>query len=324
MHILNQTIECPIGNGGGTCKTIEDVEKFIKTDIPIIEIGSITEEQRDGNTGNTFYDGGNFTLNSLGLPNGGRRYYEKYLRKMIYLIHEAGKKVIVNIAGFSTEEYISLTHLAFENDADLGLLNYGCPNIWIMNSNTQENKVQQKGILSHNFETLRKTTLSVLNHNNVQAWDGRIGIKLSPLYPTDITKISEFLNGMIEVPMQHNNIGYVGFVSTMNTVPNCYAENNDGESFINPSIGLSGMAGEAILPEALGQVRQLRTALSKRIKIIGIGGIKSERDVEKMIRSGADFCQMTSHYFQNNEDVGVYNQIGADYLAIQASKISMT
>ncbi len=139
MNFFEKNTQCPIGNGGGTCKTMQDVEKLLLTDIEIIEIGSITKTPRLGNEGDVFHNGSNFTLNSLGLPNPGQKYYEENLPKMIDMIHEAGKKVIVNVVGFSAEEYTLLTRFGFECGADFVVENFGCPNIWVAGL--------QKGIL---------------------------------------------------------------------------------------------------------------------------------------------------------------------------------
>ncbi|HZX73897.1 MAG TPA: hypothetical protein VFE57_05730, partial [Cyclobacteriaceae bacterium] len=266
----------PIGNGGGTCKTLEDVKKFCQLSIPIIEIGSITKKVRFGNEGDTFHAGNDFTLNSLGLPNGGMPYYEENLSEMTNLIRVAGKKSIVNIVGFEMQEYGDLTRFAFAKGADYVVNNYGCPNVWV-------NKGDQKDIVSHDFETLKQTTISILAKNTLEGCQGRIGIKLSPLYPSDIAKVAEFLNTLALVPL--NNVPYVGFVTTTNTIPNCYEE-EDGCSVITPGEGLAGMAGPAVGPMARGQIRQFRKLLDQRIHIVGVGGISTGEDVAKMLKCG--------------------------------------
>jgi dihydroorotate dehydrogenase (fumarate) len=299
MRIIINPNDPPIGNGGGTCKTIEDVEKFCKTSIPIVEIGSITEENRPGNTGDTFYPGSLLTLNSLGLPNGGRPYYEKYLSDMTSRIKRAGKQSMVNVAGFNAEEYSSLTKLAFSKGADYVVLNYGCPNVW------GDNK-EQKCITSHDHAMLRHATEMVLAENDRGA-SGHIGIKLSPLYPTDILKTAQFLNSLFRTEKN-----YIGFITTMNTVPNCYEEIG-GHSVITPAGGLAGMAGQAIGPIARGQVMEFRRLLDKKIDIIGVGGVSTGEDVTKMLGCGAHFVQIVSAYYKSL-DVGVFEEIGAQYM----------
>ncbi len=263
-------------------------------------------DSRFGNTGNTFHPGNTFSLNSLGLPNGGKIYYEEHLLEMTDFIRNAGKKSMVNVAGFTSDEYGNLTKFAFARGADYVVANYGCPNVW--------NDKQQKGILSHDFETLRKTTASILFKNSHEGKRGRIGIKLSPLYPSDITKVAGFLNELAStLPLP-----YVGFITTTNTVPNCYEEEN-GEPVITEGEGLAGMAGDAIGPIARGQVKQFRKLLDERIRIIGAGGVSTGQDVQKMLNCGADFVQIASAYYKNH-NLGIFEQIGAEFMMLQEEK----
>jgi len=316
MDFFCSTTNCPIGNGGGTCKTIEDVEKFVRTGIWAVEIGSITELARPGNEGNIFFAGSGYTLNSLGLPNPGRKYYEAHLPAMIAMIHKAGKIAIVNVVGFSKEEYAELTSLAFICGADLVVLNAGCPNVWVDG--------QQKGILTYDytFDSLRKVVTYTLSKNLSEAADGRIGLKLSPIFdPFHIKNMADFLDGYVLRSSPGKRIPYVGFIATQNTIPNCYNENNEGDAVISPAKGLSGMAGNAILPMALGQVRQFRELLDPKIKIIGVGGITSGKDMEKMINCGADCVQVVSAYYRT-EDVSVFNHIGGEYLGLREMKVN--
>lgn len=292
----------PIGNGGGVVKNIDDLKKILSTDIGSIEIGSITMEPRDGNTGNTFHKGNGFTLNSIGLKNPGAKYYEENLPTMIRMIEDAGKVSIVNVAGFSKNEYAELTGLAFSAESDFVVLNYGCPN------------VEGKEILSYNNSQLRDTTINVIRKNNSGAAEGRLGMKLSPIFKkSDMEDIASFMNLLYNSAGEHG--GYIGFVTTINTVPNGYDSHEDGQNVITPNSGMGGMAGPAVLPIALGQVRQWRSMLESEIKIVGVGGVSSGKDVVKMFQSGADLVQIVSAYY-GSEDPGVFQHIIAEYIEL--------
>lgn len=71
-----------------------------------------------------------FSLNSLGLPNPGGRYYEKYLPEMAKVVHDVNKHLFVSVAGFTPDEYSVLAKIAEAGGADLIELNLGCPNVW--------------------------------------------------------------------------------------------------------------------------------------------------------------------------------------------------
>ena len=59
---------------------------------------------------------------------------------------------------------------------------------------------------------------------------------------------------------------------------------------------------------ARGQVRQFREALPDEIKVIGVGGISSCRDVRDFERAGASGVQVGTAFFEN-EDARVFQQI---------------
>src|SRR3989338_7351954 len=85
----------PILNAAGTCKTLEDFKKLVRTPLPAVMIGSITGGVRHGNPGNTFYSNPNFSLNSAGLPNPGIDYYVDSLPQMVKIADAADKYVFV-------------------------------------------------------------------------------------------------------------------------------------------------------------------------------------------------------------------------------------
>ncbi|ORT94849.1 dihydroorotate dehydrogenase, partial [Frankia casuarinae] len=49
------SLEHPIMNAAGTCKTAEDVETFARSAVSMIVVGSITREPRSGNSGNVYW-----------------------------------------------------------------------------------------------------------------------------------------------------------------------------------------------------------------------------------------------------------------------------
>lgn len=122
----------PFGNGGGSIKTLEQVAEACRTPMTEIEVGSITMDWRLGNIGDTYYfdPEGFWSLNSLGLPNPGREYYEEHLRDMVKYAHDAGKKLRANIAPFTPSECGQLAELCFHRGVDSVVINGSCPNVW--------------------------------------------------------------------------------------------------------------------------------------------------------------------------------------------------
>jgi dihydroorotate dehydrogenase (fumarate) len=122
----------PLGNGGGSVKTLDDVIKACKAPMTEIEVGSITMNERPGNTGETYYFHPQdfWSLNALGLPNLGSGYYFEHLPEMVERAHDAGKKLRANIAPFSPEECGQMAAMCLEAGADSVVINGSCPNVW--------------------------------------------------------------------------------------------------------------------------------------------------------------------------------------------------
>ncbi|MDP2636991.1 MAG: dihydroorotate dehydrogenase [bacterium] len=283
-------LEHPIMNAAGPrCKTIEEVRILARTPVAAIVVGSITKEPRPGNQGDVYHSGPNFSLNSLGLPNGGWTYYYEHLPEMVDIARQAGKILIVSIAGFSPEEYDELANKASQR----GLLilrecNLGCPNVW--------SDGKQKRIAS--FDPL-------LVERILQAgWYDLV--KVSPFSdPTHLAEIASVISKSTALA-----------VTVANTFPNAFALQEDGRSAISPqfSDGLAGMAGPALKAINMGQVLQWKKLLPKHIAVIGAGGIRTGQDVKDYLKAGASAVQIATAYA--DEGAGVFDRILMEYVAL--------
>lgn len=61
-------------------------------------------------------------------------------------------------------------------------------------------------------------------------------------------------------------------------------------------LGFGGMAGSALKPIGLGQVRQWRNLLPERIAVIGVGGVTRGRDILDYLRAGATTVQIATAF----------------------------
>lgn len=64
-EIAGISLEHPLMNAAGTCKTLEDVKKLSRSATAAVMVGSITMEPRDGNAGDIYWSEKMFSLNSL-------------------------------------------------------------------------------------------------------------------------------------------------------------------------------------------------------------------------------------------------------------------
>lgn len=281
-------LEHPLLNAAGTCKTLEDVEKFARSAVSGIVLGSITVEGRLGNEGNVFWPGSVYSLNSLGMPNRGLEWYKEQLPAMVAAAHEAGKPLIVSVAGFNVKEYAKLAYEVSLLGVDHVELNLGCPNVW--------DDGRQKRIASFDAAFIGELLAEV------NRWIGAVGVKLSPY--SDPALLEE----VAKVLASHD----VSYVAASNTFPNAIVLNEDGKSVID--VGLAGMSGVAMKPVGLGQVKQLRQLLPDSVQLVGVGGITKGRDVWDYLQVGASAVQAATVYWNSNENPGVFGDILSDYV----------
>lgn len=287
-------LEHPIMIAAGMAKTLEDVRRLANSAVSAIVVGSFTYEPRPGNDGTTLHldPAGRFSLNSLGLPNGGLPYLTAHLLEMVATAHRAGKLLIVSVAGFNPDEYAALAKAAFSDGADMVELNLGCPNVWGADGS-------QKRIASFNPTIVDAVLWRV--ESAIEAMASAISRTSTPL----AVKVSPFSDPFMlgEVARKIALRPSVRVLTAINTFPNGFASDERGRQAITPAGGLGGVAGAALKPIGLGQVVQWRALLPARIQIIGVGGISSGQDVVDYLRAGADAVQIATAYLHERERV---------------------
>jgi dihydroorotate dehydrogenase (fumarate) len=278
IEIAGIHIDCPVMNGAGSCRTIEEVKNLGKSCVSIIVAGSFTIEEREENKGNNFWFNDQLSLNSRGLPNQGIKYLKEVIPDMVLIAHGFGKLLCISVAGFSSREYAVLAKLAFELGADMVELDLGCPNIW------KDGK--QEKIACFEPDLVREILRIVQEAVGLSA---RVFVKLSPILD------SYLLKEVVDVISQFD---VVKAVVSMNTVPNACLFNDKGRPIITVGQGLAGLSGPAIKPIAIGQVIQLRSLLPENIDIVYAGGVTHGKDILDAHRAGVKVAQITSYLLQ--------------------------
>lgn len=278
MQLAGLTINVPVMNAAcNIARTQEDVDAMCKTRAGAVLIGSITPLARDGNPEPRWYAGEGFALNSFGMPNGGIEFYEKELPEMAKKIHDSGKIVFLNIAGFNKQDYVDLAKMANSTGVDILEMNFGCPNVLVNG--------EHKPIVSFDPEAMKEVISAVKEVCNLP-----LAIKLSPYSnPGDLKAAADVL---IEAK--------VTAVVTSNTFPNGFYSSATGEPVL--ATELAGVSGQAMKAIALGQVRQFRNLLPPETKVIGVGGIETKEDVELYRKAGADMVQVATLIVRDGHD----------------------
>jgi len=283
------SLEHPLMNAAGTCKTFEHAKRFARSAVSAIVVGPVTPEERDGNSGNVYWQGEFYSLNSLGMPNPGEYgFFQHHWQAIRDVASKAGKPVILQIAGFSAKDYSYVALVAAREKVEHVELNFGCPNIW--------DDGTQKGIISFDAEAIVLIVKMVR-----EVFGGTIGVKLSPYSdPGLLKRVAEAINSLGTD---------VGYVACSNTFPNAFiVDPGTGNAVISVGGGLAGLSGKAMKPIAMGQVKQFQ-ALLEHADIVGVGGITTWQDVMDFQMAGARAVQASTAFWNKNEDPGVYSDI---------------
>ena len=203
-------------------------------------------------------------LNAVGLQNPG---IELFCKRDIPFLKQYDTKIIVNVCGHSTEEYVEVVKRLADEPADMLEINISCPN------------VKEGGIA---FGQDPKAVEAITREMKKYAKQPII-MKLSPNV-TDITEMARAAEA-----------GGADAVSLINTITGMKIDVNRRKFVLANKTG--GMSGPAIHPVAVRMVYQ--TAQAIEIPIIGMGGIMTAEDAIEMILAGATAISVGTANFVN-------------------------
>ena len=203
-------------------------------------------------------------LNAVGLQNPG---IELFCKRDIPFLKQYDTKIIVNVCGHSTEEYVEVVKRLANEPVDLLEINISCPN------------VKEGGIA---FGQDPKAVEAITREMKKYAKQPII-MKLSPNV-TDITEMARAAEA-----------GGADALSLINTITGMKIDVNRRKFVLTNKTG--GMSGPAIHPVAVRMVYQ--TAQAVNIPIIGMGGIMTAEDAIEMILAGATAISVGTANFVN-------------------------
>ena len=204
-------------------------------------------------------------LNAIGLQNPGIDLFSK---RDLPLLEKYDTKVIVNVCGHSTEEYLDVVErLADEPRVDMLEINISCPN------------VKEGGIA---FGQDPKAVEAITKAVKAKAKQPII-MKLSPNV-TDITVMAKAAEA-----------GGADCLSLINTLTGMKIDIERQTFAIANKTG--GLSGPAVKPVAVRMVYQVANAV--KIPIIGMGGICTAEDAMEFILAGATAVSIGTANFAN-------------------------
>lgn len=202
-------------------------------------------------------------LNAIGLQNPG---IDVFCKRDIPFLKQHDTKIMVNVCGHSTEEYLRVVERLASEPVDLLEINISCPN------------VKEGGIAfgqdPKSVETITREVKKVAAQPVV--------MKLSPNV-TDITVVARAAEA-----------GGADAVSLINTLTGMKIDVERQTFALANKTG--GMSGPAVKPVAVRMVYQV--AQSVNIPIIGMGGIATAEDALEFILAGATAVSVgTANFF---------------------------
>ena len=191
-------------------------------------------------------------LNAVGLQNPG---IELFCKRDIPFLKQYDTKIIVNVCGHTTEEYLEVVERLAEEAIDMMEINISCPN------------VKEGGIAFGQDPKAVEAITKAVKEKAKQP----IIMKLSPNV-TDITEMARAAEA-----------GGADALSLINTITGMKIDIHRRSFVLANKTG--GMSGPAIHPVAVRMVYQ--TAQAVKVPIIGMGGIMNAEDVLEFLYAGA-------------------------------------
>lgn len=203
-------------------------------------------------------------LNAIGLQNPG---IDVFAKRDIPFLKQYDTKIIVNVCGRTTKDYVEVVERLSQEDVDLLEINISCPNVKAGGIAFGQDPKQVEKITS---EIKAKAKQPVI-------------MKLSPNV-TDITVMAKAAQE-----------GGADAISLINTLTGMKIDINHRAFALANKTG--GMSGPAVKPVAVRMVYQAAHAVT--IPVLGMGGIATAEDALEFIMAGATMVSIGTANFHN-------------------------
>lgn len=203
-------------------------------------------------------------LNAIGLQNPG---IDVFVERDIPYLKQYDTRIIVNVCGHTTEEYLEVVERLADQDVDLLEINISCPN------------VKEGGIAFGQNPKLVEQITAEIKKKAKQP----VIMKLSPNV-TDITETAKAAEA-----------GGADALSLINTLTGMKIDINRRQFALANQTG--GMSGPAVKPVAVRMVYQVAHAV--KLPVLGMGGIRTAEDALEFIMAGASMVAVGTANFNN-------------------------
>jgi dihydroorotate dehydrogenase (NAD+) catalytic subunit len=217
----------------------------------------LTLKPRCGNAPPRVAETASGMLNSVGLQNPG---IQAFLRDELPFMQQLGCRIIINIAGQSTEEYLEMCRCLDQQTVDAIELNLSCPNV-------------REGcmLIGSDARMTEKLVAGARRATSKPLW-----VKLTP----NVTSIQDIARAA--------ESGGADAIVLINTLLGMAIDYKTRRPILRNNTG--GLSGPAVKPVALRMVFEAGQAV--KIPVIGAGGITRGEDVLEFLEAGASAVQI--------------------------------
>lgn len=265
VTIAGVTLKNPVMTASGTFGSGAEYSEFVDLNkLGAVVTKGVANVPWPGNPTPRIAETHSGMLNAIGLQNPG---IDLFCKRDIPYLKQFDTKIIVNVCGKSTEDYLQVVERLGNEPVDMLEINISCPN------------VKEGGIA---FGQDPKAVEAITKAVKAKAKQPVI-MKLSPNV-TDITEMAKAVEA-----------GGADAVSLINTITGMKIDINRRTFAVANKTG--GLSGPAIKPVAVRMVYQVANAV--KLPIIGMGGIASAEDALEFIMVGATMVSVGTANFND-------------------------
>ena len=265
VNIAGVTLKNPVMTASGTFGSGVEYSEFVDLNrLGAVVTKGVANVPWPGNPTIRVAETASGMLNAIGLQNPG---IDVFVKRDIPFLEQYDTKIIVNVCGKTTEDYIAVVERLADTNADLLEINISCPN------------VKEGGIaFGQNPRMVEEITATLKKYAKQP-----LIMKLSPNV-TDITETARAAEA-----------GGADAVSLINTLTGMKIDIHRQKFVLANKTG--GLSGPAIKPVAVRMVYQV--AQTVKVPIIGMGGISNAEDALEFIMAGASAVAVGTANFRN-------------------------
>lgn len=263
VNFCGVTLKNPVTTASGTFGFGHEYGKFFDlSKLGGIGVKGLTPTERLGNPAPRIAETPAGILNCVGLQNPG---VDRFITEQIPFLRQYDTAIIANVSGNTVEEYEDMVEKISDADVDLIEMNISCPNVKCggMAFGTRPDLVSE--VVSAARKKAKKPLV----------------VKLSP----NVTDITEIARAAVDAGADA--------LSLINTLLGMRIDVETRRPILSNVMG--GLSGPAVFPVAVRMVYQVRCAV--KVPILGMGGIRTGRDIVEMLLAGADAVAMGTVLF---------------------------